>query len=181
MRRRGLLLLLFGTGCTPVPQWYPLPYQRVLNVGADPVGLGEFVAFSQRAAQEYVVADILEGAPNDVWRWTNQNPTLRFFLLEPQAWNFQVNFVLAESTWKSTGPVRLRVMLNGQLLGEATGLAQGKHEKSWAVPPALIKPKAENIIRLELDKVFVAPGDGAKLGMILEAAGFKKLGSGNNE
>jgi hypothetical protein len=174
MRWLGLLGLL-ATGCTPAPQWYPVPYQRVLTVGADPAGLGEFVNFNQRAAQEYVVAEILEGSPNDVWRWTNQNPTLRFFLLEPQGWEFQVSFTLAESTWKSTGPVGLRVVLNGQELGTATALGQGRHEKSWKVPAELIKPKAENLVRLELDKVFVAPGDGAKLGMILEAAGFKKL------
>jgi|LNFM01.2.fsa_nt_gb hypothetical protein len=172
--RWGWLLVLLATGCTPVPQWYPVPYQRVLTVSADPPGLGEFISFSSRAAQEHVVAEVLEGSPNDVWRWTNQNPTLRFFLLEPDGWRFQVNFALAESTWKSTGPVGLRVVLNGQVLGSATGLGQGRHEKSWAVPAAMVKPKAENIVRLELDKVLVAEGDGVKLGMILEAAGFKK-------
>ncbi len=172
--RWGWLLCLLAAGCTPPPQWYPVPYQRVLTVGADPAGLGEFVNFSQRAAQEYVVSDVLEGSPNDVWRWTNQNPTLRFFLLEPHDWQFQVNFTLAESTWKTTGPVGLRVLLNGQVLGTATGLGQGRHEKSWVVPLAMVKAKAENIVRLELDKVLVAEGDGVKLGMILEAAGFKK-------
>ena len=174
MKPLALLLLDLSVSCTPVPQWYPVPYQRVLTAGADPAGLGEFFSFSQRAAQEYVVADILEGSPNDFWRWTNQYPTLRFFLLEPHDWTFQVNFVLAESTFQITGPVALRVLLNGRELGRANALGQGRHEKSWAVPPALIKPKAENIVRLELDKVFVAPGDGARLGMILEAAGFKK-------
>lgn len=169
------MLCLLATSCTPVPQWYPVSYQRVLTVGADPAGLGEYFSFGQRAAQEYVVAEVLEGSPNDVWRWTNQNPTLRFFLLEPEGWEFQVNFTLAESTWKSTGPVGLRVLLNGEVLGTAAGLGQGRHEKRWAVPSALIKPKAENIVRLELDKVLVAEGDGVKLGMILEAAGFKKL------
>lgn len=168
------LLCLAATGCTPVPQWYAVPYQRVMTVGGDPAALGEFVSFGQRAAHEYVVAEILDGSPTQVWRWTNQNPTLRFFLLEPQGWDFQVNFTLAESTWKSTGPVALRVLLNGEVLGTATGLGQGRHERSWKVPPALIKPKAENIIRMELDKVLVAEGDGVKLGMILEAAGFKK-------
>jgi hypothetical protein len=172
--RWGWVLCLLATGCTPVPQWYPVPYQRVLTAGADPAGLGEFVNFSQRAAQEYVVSDVLEGSPNDVWRWTNQNPTLRFYVLDAQGWQFQVSFTLAESTWKSTGPVGLRVMLNGQLLGTAAGLGQGRHEKSWPVPAAMLKPRAENLVRLELDKVFVAPGDGAKLGMILEAAGFQK-------
>ncbi len=172
--RWGWLLCLLASGCTPVPQWYPVPYQRVLTVGADPAGLGEFVSFSQRAAHEHVVSDVLEGSPTDVWRWTNQKPTLRFFLLEPNEWQFQVSFVLADSTWKTTGPVTLRVFVNDQLLGTAEELAAGRHEKSWPVPPAMVKAKAENIVRLELDKVFVAEGDGAKLGMILEAAGFKK-------
>ena len=70
--------------------------------------------------------------------------------------------------------VTLRVFVNDQLIATAANLPAGRHELRWPVPAGLLNLKEETIVRLEVDKVFVAEADNARLGMILENAGFVK-------
>ena len=160
------------SSCTPVPQWYSMPSQRTGRPETEPVGVGSFMAFGDRTAPEYIVADILPGSGKEVWRWTNQKPTLKFVVMETARWAFQATFALPEATWKQTGPVTLRVFVNEQLIATAANLPAGRHELRWPVPVGLLKANFETVVRLELDKVFIAEADQARLGMILESAGF---------
>lgn len=172
--KAGFLAMLLLSSCTPVPQWYSIPTQRTGRPETEPVGLGSFMTFGDRQASEYVVADVLAGSGTEVWRWTNQRPTLKFVVLETGSWAFQTVFALPEVTWKQTGPVTLRVFVNEQLIATAANLPTGRHELRWPVPAGLLKANVETIVRLEVDKVFIAEGDQARLGMILESAGFVK-------
>ena len=172
--KAGVFAVLLLSSCTPVPQWYSIPTQRTGRPETEPVGVGSFMTFGDRQASEHVVADVLAGSGTEVWRWTNQKPTLKFVVLEAGRWSFQAAFALPEATWKQTGPVTLRVFVNDQLIATAANLPAGRHELRWPVPAGLLKANVETIVRLEVDKVFVAEADKARLGMILENAGFVK-------
>jgi len=172
--RLGLFTLFLLSGCTPVPQWYPIPNQRINLPETEPAGIGSFMTFGDKQAPEHIVSDVAAGSGMEVWRWTNQKPTLKFVVMEASRWTFQTAFALPEAAWKQTGPVTLRVYVNEQLIATAPNLPAGRHELRWPVPAGLLKANAETIVRLEVDKVFIAEADQARLGMILENAGFVK-------
>ncbi len=173
--RLGLFLLFLLGGCTPVPQWYAIPNQSTTRPETEPAGIGSFMTFGDRRAPDHIISDIVAGSGTEVWRWTNQKPTLKFVVLEAASrWTFQAAFALPEATWKKTGPVTLRVYVNEQLIATAANLPAGRHELRWPVPAGLLKANTETIVRLEVDKIFIAETDQARLGMILENAGFVK-------
>jgi len=132
------------------------------------------MTFGEKQAPEHIVSDVVAGSGTEVWRWTNQKPTLKFVVMEANRWTFQIAFALPEATWKQTGPVTLRVYVSDQLIATAANLPSGRHELRWPVPAGLLKANVETIVRMELDKVFIAEADQARLGMILENAGFVK-------
>lgn len=160
--------------CTPVPQWYSIPPQRTVDAATEPSPLGAYVRFSERFADEYVISDILDGTPDQVWRWTAKRPTLRFVLPDTTNWDFHAVFALSKVTLAQTGPVTIRIFLNNQLLATTGPLSNGRHDLHWPVPPALLTAKAEFPLRFELDKAYIAPEDKAVLGIMLESAGFLK-------
>ena len=172
--RLNFFALVLLSGCTPVPQWYSIPNQRTARPETEPAGIGSFMTFGEKQAPEHIVSDVVAGSGTEVWRWTNQKPTLKFVVMEANRWTFQIAFALPEATWTQTGPVTLRVYVNDQLIATAANLPSGRHELRWPVPAGLLKANVETIVRMELDKVFIAEADQARLGMILENAGFVK-------
>jgi len=134
---------------------------------------GRFVDMVDPNADAYVVRGINPGAPGDVWRWTGPRPELRFFLESVANVDFVADFAIADDTFKDTGPVVVSILINGNLLDKVKCDKPGERHFSKAVPPALLYPNAPNFAALEPDKVWVAPTDKVKLGLLLIRAGFK--------
>ena len=165
-----LLALCFVTGCANIPDSYAPPMQRKPLTGTEPNEMGHFVNLGADDADSYIVRDI--GDRDGAWRWTHKRPELRFFLESVDKLTFKAEFAIAEATIKDTGPVTISVLINGNLLDKVHCAKSGERYFEKPVPAKFLRPNAMNLVALEIDKVWIAPGDGAQLGFILSRAGF---------
>lgn len=124
-------------------------------------------------ADRYIVSGVLGGNPSDSWRWANQRAELRFQLLESKRQKMFVRFVIADETFKTTGPVTMRFFLEKHLLGEMRCDSAGERLFETPVAPSIIKVGEPLIIAVEADKVWTST-DNTKLGFLLVSAGFKE-------
>lgn len=174
-RRRVLLLpaavWLAASGCARIPDWYAPPIQRQPLDGVQS-GLRHFVNMSDPAAADYIVSDIADGVEAGSWRWARQRPTLRFRLLPAKGLKFVMDFAIADVTFEKTGPVTVSILINGNLLDRMRCESPGARHFEKRVPEEWLKAGEDTTVTAEVDKVWVAPKDGVKLGFILTRAGF---------
>ena len=174
MRSLLLLPVIVLTGCISQPQTYAPPIQRepVLN-GQAPKPPKDILRMSERETDAYIVQDIPRESA-DAWRWTGKRPTVRLFVADPGGRKLVVDYSIAETTLKDTGPVTLSFFVNDQLLATVTEDRQGVKHFEKPVPPEMLKPSADNTFAIEIDKVWIAKEDGAKLGFILASVGLTR-------
>jgi hypothetical protein len=132
-----------------------------------------FVSMSHPMAAAHLVKDVAEGAPGDMWRWTYRRPELRFYLQNLSDLKLVVGFALAGETFRKTGPVAVSFFVNGRLFDKERYTEPGEKRYEKLVPADFLKPEI-NLVALEPDKVWIAPTDGAALGLILIEAGFQR-------
>jgi hypothetical protein len=80
---------------------------------------------------------------------------------------------MVERTLRDTGPATLSVYVNDRFLAAVHCSHAGGYHLERSVPASWLKTAEPIIVRAVLDKVWVAPADGARLGYILLAAGFR--------
>ena len=85
-----------------------------------------------------------------------------------------VDFSIAETTLRETGPVTVSVLINGHLFDTLRYTDAGVKHFDKPVPPNFLRARSVNFAALEIDKVWVSKTDGAVLGFILTRAGFKQ-------
>lgn len=166
-------LLCLGA-CAPEPEWYAPPMQRATLRGVEPRPVGSVVSMDSPLADAYIVSGVLKGDPLSRWRWTSQRPELRFYLTETKGLKFFMDFVLAEATFQFTGPVTVRFSIGGKPLGSAHYGKPGEQHYEVEVPGNLLTASEPVKVAAEVDKVYVSPQDGAKLGFLLVRAGFEQ-------
>lgn len=120
-----------------------------------------------------IVQDIPTG-PVEPWRWVYQHPKVKLRVTKPAGLKYRIEFSIADATLKFTGPVTLRFLVNGTQLGRKRYSAAGEYRWEAPVPPELLRVSEENIIGAEVDKVWVSPSDGARLGFILSRIGLDR-------
>lgn len=165
----GWLLL---AGCSSIPDTYAPPIQREPLYGPQGGALGHFVNMSAPNADLYIVGGILPGEPGSPWRWTGKRPELRFHLPVTSNLRFVMDFSVPETTFPQRGPVTVSVFINGRLLDKVRCAKHGEVHFEKAVPADWLRTDASTIAAAEIDKVWIASGDGAQLGFILIRAGF---------
>lgn len=171
-RRYILFSFFLLSACANIPDSYAPPVQRKPLGGTEPSPFGHFVNMSDPNADAYIVKDVSESAEAGSWRWARKRPELRFFLDSIEHLNFKVDFSVAESTFRETGPVAISVFINGKLLHTIQCAEPGEKRFDKPVPSKWLRPKSVNFAALEVDKVWVSKTDGAILGFILTRAGF---------
>ncbi len=134
--------------------------------------IGRFVNMNDPNADAYLVRDIGKHLESGTWRWTKQNPEMRFFLDSTNGWKFKMDFAIAASTFPQTGPVTLSYFVNDQPFDKVTYNQPGSVRFEKAVPPAMIVARSFNTVSIRQDKMWVSNVDGAQLGFILTRAGF---------
>lgn len=165
------LCLLALAGCTKIPDTYAPPIQRKTPEEAS-LGLKHFVAMSAPDASDYVVADVLPAVEAGGWRWTMQKPALRFRVPTTQNLRLMAEFTVPEITFQQTGPVSISFYVNDHLLETKRYDKFGGETFEKAVPADWISTEAPVIVRMEIDKMWVAPTDGVRRGFILNRIGF---------
>lgn len=163
---------LLAAGCASAPETrvVPLPPQRKLAGAPDLPYERDFVFMSEARASAMIVRDI---AGPGAQRWTGQNPAMRFSLPEAGDWVAEVRFNAAKRTLAGTGPITLVFAVNGRPIG--TMRVADDAVKTFSAPVRLDAKEAE--LSLAIDKPWTSPLDGAKLGVLLHAMGFKRPAS----
>lgn len=121
-------------------------------------------------AEDHILSGL--SGPIGAWRWTYDRAELRFWLPKVRHWIATVDFAVAEATLKDTGPVTVKVFVNGRAAGAKVCKHAGSYRLETPVPPEWLRGPEPDELAIESRPMWVAPTDGQHLGLILNAAGF---------
>jgi len=162
---------MLASSCQNMPESYAPPVQRQPFEDSRPHRMSRIVNVADADAASHFVRDIAPGEPAP-WKWTNQNPAVKVTPRTNQGLRYIIDFTLPEVTFKTTGPVTVTFSVNGHDLDRVKYTAFGEYHFEKAVPPEWVEPLKETTVEASIDKVWVAPTDGAKLGFILTRMGL---------
>jgi hypothetical protein len=163
-------------GCARGPEWYAPPEQRQ---PLEPSGVGRlssYVAMNDPNADPHLLRDVSHFNEGGGWRWAGPRPQMRFYLETTHNFRLSLDFVIAETTFKETGPVTLTFLINGRPFDKVRYAGPGEQHYEKPVPEPLLRAGQDNLVEIEFDRVWTSPDDGAKLSILLVHAGFARLG-----
>jgi hypothetical protein len=171
LRYAPIFPLLLSTACGSAPQWYAPPPQRAPLFRPSRVGYGAFVQMGDPAAGAYIVQGFRDRSEGP-WRWTHDHPVLRFWVPPVPHVRFTLDLTLPDQTFRLTGPVALRIGMNGKPFDRVRFDQPGRHSYSRDVPLELLHQGGENRVSLEPDRWATPAGSSERLGFVLTSAGF---------
>ena len=125
-------------------------------------------------AEAHFVQDIglkLEGGQ---WRWAQRRPTVKILLVKTQGLKFTSDFTLYKDCMQQTGPVTITFRVGGHVLDQVRYQQPGYQHFEKPVDPGWLQTSTETLVSEEIDKLYVSPEDGVKLGFILTNMGFAR-------
>jgi hypothetical protein len=125
---------------------------------------------TRRRSAALIVRDIAHNVAD--LRWTAENPEVRGLLPDAGPWYAVMDFEIVEATFRDTGPVTVELFLNGTLAARERYVSPGKKRLSAPAPAEALRTPGENMLKASIRPVWVAPNDGAKLGVLLQGMGF---------
>jgi len=167
-------MLLLVWGCEQYPAAYSPPPQWPNDFGPDPhpsFDVNAAIRMDSPWVWRFLVKDI-DTSPGQVRRWTFEHPEMRFTLQDKANRRLVVNFIVHSVTFKDTGPFTVDFLVNGKSVGKMRCAEPEEHRFEARVPQALLETAAETRVVFQLDKYWIAPADGAKLGILLVDVGF---------
>ncbi|MBV9768740.1 MAG: hypothetical protein JOZ32_04145 [Bryobacterales bacterium] len=174
IRIAGLLLcVLCLASCDRLPDTYPPPEQRHPVEGYNPGPDALMVNMDDSDADSRIVKDIY-GATSASWRWTSQNPTVKLLLFSTENLKFIADYAIWDDGFKFTGPLEISFLVNGNLLDKIRYTTPGVKHFDKPVPADWLSVDFPTTVSMFIDKLYVAPRDGAKFGVILVRLGFKQ-------
>jgi len=165
-------LLVSLSGCVTIPDSYAPPIQRKPLDIIEPSGAKFFLRMGEAITSNNIVGDISESIESGSWRWTKRKPTMRFQLKHTDKQKFKADLSIAGLTFKETGPVTITFVVNEHELAKVTYDKAGHQPFEKDVPAEWLHAVGDNIVSMEIDKMWTSPSDGAQLGYILASAGF---------
>jgi hypothetical protein len=167
-----LTVLMLLSGCPSIPDSYAPPIQRRPVTGPEPPAFGHFVDMNDPNADAYILRDISDTTEGGGFRWVHERPELRFALSRIHHLKFVMDFAIPSVTLKQTGPVTISFYINEKLLDKLRCETPGEKHFEKPVPAEWLRTDTPTLVAAEIDKVYIAPQDGAKLGFVLTRAGF---------
>ncbi len=149
-----------------------IPAQQEYSPAPDPGTVPAFLEMGDPRAADCIVRDVSTSPEGAGWRWTYLRPVLKFHVADHHHQRFAMDFTIVETAFRSTGPVTLTCLVNDHLLARLYCPLPGEYRLEREVPPAWLTPDPV-IVQATLDKVWTAPADGARLGYVLNRAGFR--------
>ena len=168
-----ILLPLWLCACSQAPTVYPLPAQRAPLPDFRPYRPAYLVSMTDADAERHILSDI-SGPPRAKWRWTGKRPTLQIAFGDRLALDMVMDFVLMENTMKDTGPVTVTFRVNDHKLDSVLYPQPGVQHFEKPIPEEWLVRGKEAVLEAEIDKMWSAPQDGGKLGMILVGGGLRE-------
>ena len=148
---------------------------HLLKVANPDYAFGETMTIGKPGAAQYVVKGVLVGDPKSDGFWTLDEPELKFLLSSVQHHVFREHFYLPLETFKQTGPLKVDFYVNGHLLDQTQFAKDGDVIYQHEVPVDWLKTGALTTVRMRVHNPYIAPRDGARLGVLLRSAGFSPI------
>ncbi|MEO8025064.1 MAG: hypothetical protein ABI823_01240, partial [Bryobacteraceae bacterium] len=172
------VLVAFGltlSSCVTMPETYAPPIQRDPIENARPYRIQRVIAMGEPDAEAFLVKDIARGtAEGGAWRWTQKRPTVRVVLKGAEKQKLVVDYTIPDATFAQTGPVTLDFYVNDQKLDTVRIVKAGQQHFEKPVPMEWLKANAENLLAVEIDKMYVSPQDQSTLGFVLTRMGLSQ-------
>lgn len=167
----GLFLIVLA-GCSRLPVTYAPPAQSGAVPAPDTSGM--MLEMDQRDLATHIVKDVHPRYDNAPWRWTDSEAT--FNLLTPVIDNIKlsIDFAIYDAGFAQTGPLELEYLVNGNSLDKVRYTTPGFKHFEKSVPAEWLSTVTQSTIAMKVDKLYVAPADGAKFGVILSKIGFEQ-------
>jgi hypothetical protein len=165
-------LTLLLVSCVPAPESYPVPPQhKPLGPVEEIVSIGDYVTAAQPDASLYFargVKDLEAGR----FRWTFETAELKYHLRTVQNRALQIDLGINDIAFRQTGPPRLAIYVNGNLLDTPVYNRPGDYRFEKPVPPSMLKEFAENRVTLQVLNPWQSPDPNVRLGILMFGAGF---------
>ena len=158
------------TGCVQMPETYAPPVQRKPVFVQDKGPIRSEFSMHEPSSAAHLVKDVSEKLEAGAWRWCFEKPTLLLAAPDRTGVRFEADITIAEQTFKVTGPVEIKVSINGRELGSVNYDSPGPKQIKMPVPEGWLQKDADHVVVLAQDKLYEA-GD-RKLSFILSRAGF---------
>ena len=168
-----LVCLLCLAGCDRLAESYPPPAQRHPVEGLNPGPEAMMVEMSDPDASLHIVKDIY-GPTDPSWRWTSQNPTVQLLVPSTENLKLSADFAIWDDGFKTTGPLEIAFLVNGRPLDKVRYTSPGLKHFEKPVASDWLSADADTTVAMSIDKLYVAPKDGVRFGVILQRIGFKK-------
>jgi hypothetical protein len=163
--------LLTSGACQNMPGPFAPPVQRQPLEDFRPYRMSAIVNMSDEDAKTHFVQDItsLETA---TWRWTGKRPTVRVRMRSAENLRYTIDFAIAETTLLATGPVTVSFLVNDRVLDRARYNRAGSQHFEKPVPAGWVTAGQDITVGAEVDKLWISPENGTKLGMVLVRIGL---------
>lgn len=173
MRPAALLLaVLILSSCSRESAFEPIPAQSPSVAAPDPPSFPCLALMTQARADQFIVTGIPLGLGAGAERWTSESPAVKCKLPSSGPWNVVMDFIVAGATLRETGPITLTFTVDGQEVERLRCDHIGEYKLRAPLPAALAIPGRELVLQATVDKPWVAPSDGSKLGVLVSAMGF---------
>jgi hypothetical protein len=126
-----------------------------------------------RDAPAHIVSGVVpDPDQNNPWRWCLERAEFRFGLRTTRGLRLRAEVGTPDITMKDTGPLTIRTWVENHLLLEHKFDQPGNATLQQEVPEEWLTTAVPVRVRLEVDKVWVSPQDGARRGFLLSKVGF---------
>lgn len=132
-------------------------------------------------APSYFVNDISRSLEGNTWRWTGKRPTVKVLLPRTTGLKYVIDFVILAVVLKQTGPITVSFFIGDRLLDRVRYTSEGARHFEKPVNPEWLQTAKETEVSAEPDKLYVAPEDQTKLGLLLIRMGFESVQTGETD
>jgi hypothetical protein len=171
IRAPAVLLLLALCACERAPIYYPPPEQRKPVEGAPFGSSSMMLEMDDPGISAHIVKDVYD-SHDSPWRWTLQEPTFKLLAWSTAHVKLIADIALWPKAFQQTGPLELSFFVNGHLLDKVSYATPGPKHYEKPVPPDWLVTEVESTISFKVDKLYIAPADGTKYGVILSRIGL---------
>lgn len=171
-KRALLILACVLAGCERRAEIYRPPIQRSPYEVTESKTIGHYVTMSADNALDYIVSGVLPELHGNQWRWTLQEPVLRFQVPRTNGLKFHMDYTVPELTFRETGPVKIEIFIGACLLDTISLQKDAVTSYEKEVPPECLNVTRPVVVRMRVDKTWQGAGDRQPRGFILTGAGF---------
>jgi hypothetical protein len=160
-----------ASACRNIPGPFAPPVQRQPLEEFRPYRMSAIVDMADEDAKTHFVQDLTSNA-TATWRWTGQRPTLRVRMRSAENLRYTIDFAIAGAMLAKTGPLTVSFLVNDRILDRVRYDHDGAQHFEKAVPAGWVTAGEDVTVGASVDKPWVPPEGGPKLGIMLVRMGL---------